>query len=567
MEWRVVKLGIEQFDILHAYGLGILLATACGALVELRDTPCSYVLSCSTGQLPWVNGNMLLECVLPLPDVEEICVCDPCAQEQQLPMTVLDGLLAALFTTPGPRILSVCDLLGKQRMDAEALKKGLLKVTKRTSRWKDFATRMARGKQANWLNDVLRDYHPEHPAFPTLIEGKYDRDIHLLMMIDPSFCFSLRSALSHGRMTEKTQMAVRGTRYAALLAFIGAARFLRAQRLAGALVNCYVPVARNLSLYAETTLPLLLSADEKPDEAALRRWLALAEQALQPQAVWSGLAYQTLLTQGQQQSLSLESGMLECGWLLSLRERLGRGMLAFWQVQLHPNEAQDAQEYLLNCLKRRSADDWFAHLHLWAQGVHMNTEYTGRRYSLEEVRRITEAMNDAENLPLKQVLEREKGTLCFGRALRQIGRYNPSRLRDLLDELQEARAVAQLFPVLHRIVFASELEKAKGHMISVPTEEDMHALLEDIDRYGVVVLVGFLMVLSALRYPHSNENLKYELSTVIRALLALAVQLAALPATQDDHPASHALELFIDDPEVSRDGAFLEEQKESYYGK
>jgi hypothetical protein len=189
MEWRVVKLGIEQFDILHAYGLGILLATACGVPVELRDAAFSYILSCSTGQLPRVHSDMLLDRVLPLPDEEEICVCNPHAHEQQLSMTVLDGLLVALFTTPGPRVLSICDLLGKQRMDAEALKKGLRKVTERISRWKDFATRVARGKQADWLNDVLRDYTPEHPASPTLIEGKSDRDIHLLMMIDPSFCF------------------------------------------------------------------------------------------------------------------------------------------------------------------------------------------------------------------------------------------------------------------------------------------------------------------------------------------------------------------------------------------
>jgi hypothetical protein len=167
-----------------------------------------------------------------------------------------------------------------------------------------------------------------------------------------------------------------------------------------------------------------------------------------------------------------------------------------------------------------------------------------------------------EHPPLKQVLEREKGTLCFGRALRQIGRYNPSRLCDLLDELQEARTVAQLLPVLHRIAFASELVKAKERMIIVPTEEDMRALLEDIDRYGVVVLVGLLMVLSALRYPHSHESLKYELSTLIRALLALAVQVAALTANQD-HPASYAHELFIDDPEVPRDGVLLEEQEEN----
>jgi hypothetical protein len=51
-------------------------------------------------------------------------------------------------------------------------------------------------------------------------------------------------------------------------------RFLRAQRLAGALVNCYVPIARDLSIAADTSLPLLLSTDGSPDQALLRRWLA-----------------------------------------------------------------------------------------------------------------------------------------------------------------------------------------------------------------------------------------------------------------------------------------------------
>jgi hypothetical protein len=560
MQWRVVKLGIEQFDVLHAYGLAILLTTACGVPVALQDTVYCYTLSCPQVELPRVNVTFLLESVLPLPDEEELRLCDLHAQEQKLPVTVLDGLLAALFTTPGSRVLSVSDLLGKQHLDAEALAKGLHKVAKTINQWKAFARRTARRQGIDWLNNVLRDYNPERPAFPILVEGKYEGDINVLMTIDPSFCFSLRSAQSLGRMTEKTQVAVRGTRYAGLLAFIGASRFLRAQRLSSSVVNYYVPIARTLSINAESSLPLLFPVDEKPDQAALGRWLALSQQSLRPEAVWRGLAYQTMLTQGQQQSLSVESGVLECGWLLALQGCLGEDVLAFWQTQLHAKGTHDEQESLLNCLMRRSAGAWFAHLQLMAQSIHANTAYTGWRYSLEEVRKITEAMNDTAHMPLKQVLEREKGTLRFGRALRQVGRYNPSRLRDLLDELQDARTDAQLLPVLHHIVFASEVEKSKKRRIIVPDEDDFAALLEDIDRYGVPVLVGLLMVLSALRYPYSDESLKYELSTLIRALLALAAQMATLPATEDN-PALHSHELFIDDPEVLSGGS-LKEQEE-----
>jgi hypothetical protein len=474
-------------------------------------------------------------------------------------VTVLDGLLAALFTTPGLRVLSVCDLLAKQRMDAKALQRGLHKVAKSISRWKTLAGQVAPVKDVEWLTDVLSDYDWAHPASPTLVVGKSERDINVLMMIDPSFAFSLRSARSDGWMMRKTQVTLRGTRYGALLANVGAARFLRAQRLSGDLVNCYVPVARKLTIGADTSLPLLFPADESPEQAALRRWLALSNEVSQPQVIWSGLAYQTLHTQGQQQSLSLESGVLDNGWLVSLQERIGTGVIAFWQALLSARDARDEQESLLDFLKHRNADAWINHLRIVAQRTNILTESNGRRYSLEEVRTITEVMHDAENIPLKLVLEREQGTRCFGRALRQIGRYNPSKLRDLIDDLEEVQTRAQLFPVLWRIALASELEKAREHKIIVPTENDFAALLDDVDQYGIPVLVGLLLVLSALRYPQSDNALKYELSTLIRTLIALAAQIGPANVSENDQ-STFSHELFIDDPEIL--GGTLEGQED-----
>lgn len=314
----MVKIGTAQFDILHAYGLGILLATACGEPVELREMAHHYTLSCTALRLPHMSCHELLEKVFPLPGEEDVQACTPSARVQRLPVTVLDGLLAALFTTPGQRVHSVFDLLGKQRLDATALQRGLHKVAKSISRWKTLAGRVAPGKEVEWFTDVLNDYDRANPASPILAVGKWERDINVLMMIDPSFAFSLRSARSDGRMTRKTQVTLLGTRYGALLANVGAARFLRAQRLSGALVNCYVPLVSKLTIMADTSLPLLFPVDESPAQAALLRWLSLSNEVSQPHVIWSGLAYQTLHTQGQQQSLSLESGVLDNGWLVSL---------------------------------------------------------------------------------------------------------------------------------------------------------------------------------------------------------------------------------------------------------
>src|SRR6266581_7585465 len=456
MEWSVVKIGIAQFDILHAYGLGILLATACGEPVELCETSSHYVLSSPVKQLPHISCNKLLGKVLPLAREEDLQAYAHGDLEQYLPLTVLDGLLAALFTTPGLRVPSVSELLKKQRLDAKAMHRGLHKAANCIDRWRSLAVKAAHGKEEDWLPNVLDDYNLKHPAHPIITVGKSEKDINVLMMIDPAFSFSLR-------------------------------------------------------------------------------------------------------TQGQQQSLSLESGVLDSGWLISLHERIGTGVINWWRALLSQQGAHDEQEFLLDCLKRRDADAWINHLNRVAQRTNMFTESNTRRYSLAEVRAITEAMHNAEHIPLKRVLERERGTLCFGRALRQIGRYNPSRLRDLLEDLEEVQTRAQLFPVLQRIVLASEIEKEKKRKIIVPTEVDLAALLDDIDQYGIPELVGLLLVLSALRYPSSENALKYELSTLIRVLIVLAVQNGPVHVPVDDQsPLSH--ELFIDDPEVP--GGSLGEQEE-----
>src|SRR6266566_4310685 len=490
MEWSVVKIGIAQFDILHAYGLGILLATACGEPVELCETSSHYVLSSPVKQLPHISCNKLLGKVLPLAREEDLQAYAHGDLEQYLPLTVLDGLLAALFTTPGLRVPSVSELLKKQRLDAKAMHRGLHKAANCIDRWRSLAVKAAHGKEEDWLPNVLDDYNLKHPAHPIITVGKSEKDINVLMMIDPAFSFSLRSTRSDGRMTWKTQVTLRGTRYGSLLAYVGATRFLRTQRLSCELVNCYVPIAENITIRADTSLPLLFPAYESPDRAAIRRWLALSQEVWQPGVVWSGLAYQTLLTQGQQQSLSLESGVLDSGWLISLHERIGTGVINWWRALLSQQGEHDEQEFLLDCLKRRDADAWINHLNRVAQRTNMFTESNTRRYSLAEVRAITEAMHNAEHIPLKRILERERGTLCFGRALRQIGRYNPSRLRDLLEDLEEVQTRAQLFPVLQRIVLASEIEKEKKRKIIVPTEVDLAALLDDIDQYGIPELVG-----------------------------------------------------------------------------
>ena len=172
MKWSVVKTGITQFDILHAYGLSILVASACGEPVELEEVGCHYLLSSPVVQLPRMRCAELLGKVLPLVSEKDLRAYVRCDVEQHLPLTVLDGLLAVLFTTPGIRVLSVSDLLWKQRLDAKAMQRGLRKVAKCIVRWRTLAEKAASGKEADWLTNVLVDYGLEHPTHPILVHSQ-----------------------------------------------------------------------------------------------------------------------------------------------------------------------------------------------------------------------------------------------------------------------------------------------------------------------------------------------------------------------------------------------------------
>ena len=71
MEWRVIKLGAQMFDALHAYGLGVVVASSTNEQVVVQDGGCFYRLSCSSGAVPPVPIDLLDEIFL-LPEPGEV---------------------------------------------------------------------------------------------------------------------------------------------------------------------------------------------------------------------------------------------------------------------------------------------------------------------------------------------------------------------------------------------------------------------------------------------------------------------------------------------------------------
>ena len=164
MEWRVVKTGAQLFDLLHTYGLGLLLAYGCELPVEVSDTGCTYTLTCSVVTAP-AGSSAILDEVLTLPTPGEAEATR--LPEAGLPVANLDGLLTVLFTTPGAvRALSVADLARKRRRDDSAAERAITKARAALARWKDLASREALVGAASWLERILQDYTPGAPAMP-----------------------------------------------------------------------------------------------------------------------------------------------------------------------------------------------------------------------------------------------------------------------------------------------------------------------------------------------------------------------------------------------------------------
>src|SRR5213080_139986 len=128
MEWRVIKMGTETFDILHTYGVGIVLACATNEPVVVQDEGCSYRLSSPCITVPQASVDVLDE-VFQLPQAEEVLrVQQAQSFDPTVPLRVanLDGLLATLITNPeGVRIGSLLALLDKHRFDPSIIERGI----------------------------------------------------------------------------------------------------------------------------------------------------------------------------------------------------------------------------------------------------------------------------------------------------------------------------------------------------------------------------------------------------------------------------------------------------------
>jgi hypothetical protein len=520
MDWCVVKSGANMFDALHAYGLAVLLSHVTSGPISLEDTGIAYALRSSVTSLRPVKINVL-DKVLTLPSVEELQVFE---KDTDVPIQIanLDGLLAVVFTTLGPRVLSVADLIHRKAIDPTVTVDALNKVTKAVQGRKRNTRKVSAGSP-DWLQHLLRAYDPGSPVAP-VPEINSSKGSAIQMTVDPAFSCAPRRVVSDGLLTHKLGVIIEGTSFAPLLTTIGAARFLRAQRLASNLVGYYLPIASALTVEPDTALPILweTARELSIDRAILSQCLkysgitASAYEIAAANTSWETFAYQVLQTLGVQQSISYTRGSVNNSWLRAVGQHAGSHVLRYWRLVARSSNSEMPYDIdnLLDALLTHNLRSWQAHLREIALCVASRQDKADkgelfnriRLYTLQEVKEITLRMDTSVSIPLSHVLEQQDGTIRFGHALRLLGRYNPSILRDLIDELDLAHNRENLLRTLTWLAQECALASAKTKFIFVPTDDDLKHLLDDVDRYGARAIAGLLIILSALRYPRTGAE-------------------------------------------------------------
>ncbi len=400
MKKRVVKTGAQMFDALHAYGLATVLATATNRPATLEDEGVSYLVTTAAKKVS-SDEIAVPNDMFPIPTLEELQSFSWAGEDVPTPYALMDGLLAALFTQRGVRLVSLDDLVTKRAIFSSHVQDSMMKVRTATRRWTTYATRQA-GRSGAWVTDMLQDYDDQRPQLPVPKHATLKQDITIPMTIDPSFGYSTRRPLSDGLIVEKTGIAVTGARYAGILAYVGATRFLRAQRVAGNLVVLYVPLASFLSVDRWTRLRPLRSADMPVRHAIVSRWLAYACGDEACDGHWDGLSYQILQTQGAQQSIPRGYGSFDLAWLTGIKGQSTQPLISLWRAILAQDHATLPYEIdnLVDCLMDRQLDAWSAHLRdvAWWQ---LRSSYDDTYlYTLESVNSSFRSQHGSKGTPL-----------------------------------------------------------------------------------------------------------------------------------------------------------------------
>jgi hypothetical protein len=368
MEYCIVNTGEAMLDMLCASGLGIVLATATMDTVALHDEGIRWRIKCARPSRSDAVADVARK-VLALPSEETLKDFLGAKREFDAMSANCDGLFAATYTSPGARVHSLHDLAIRSQSRPQLVIDSLAKVQRLIKR---LLRPVDTDKSLATMTDLETQYRTGVDPLPQ-VAAKASGEMSIPMTFAPSFAYSTRQPCSDGLVARQSNLTLRNEPYRLLLAYVGAARFLRAQRVNGNLVNLYVPLPRRMTISPDTALPPLRSRNVSPKQALLVQWLSFINSTPTIQTEWQAIAYQTLQTQGQQQSISINRGLLSYDWLRDLEKQAGPDLVVKWGHMLMREDLVHSSEieHLVDVLWNRSGISWLQHLGALSRAVNL----------------------------------------------------------------------------------------------------------------------------------------------------------------------------------------------------
>ena len=184
-------------------------------------------------------------------------------------------------------------------------------------------------------------------------------------------------------------------------------------------MNLYVPIFGELHVRPGFRVPLLTKVDLPSQQVAV---VQLLSQYLECGNAVTAIICQTLQPQGTKQPLSLSRTHISTRLLCKLEQAGLVLLLSRWHghlsapLKLSPLD----QDLLCDAIVSQSYAAWCGHLRDVARAVNAHADNATLAYSVKEVSAMISSDVHCEN-PLFCALERDQGTLRFGRSLRSLG--------------------------------------------------------------------------------------------------------------------------------------------------
>jgi hypothetical protein len=497
MVFTILKTGFSSFDALHALGLAILLSETCQTKVNIANNDISFVLTLALLSIPRISTECM-DRILDLPKPEEIL--ELSKNPDDICFLNLDGLLAVSLSLPGPRVVSVSDLIYKpflnQKQRSDRVNSSLTKVLSIVDRVKDYLNTQIRTNQNNFLDDILADYSPNQPKAP-VIEKYVDRkrSLPIWSVLEPALGFSNRSPASNC-MLESYNLTIKGTRFAILLAVIAAARMLRAQRFEGQNILFWVPKVTQGVILPSSALPTLHFFKGNLETTVLFHALDMA-RTITPIS-HEGFYYRVYSERGPQQPLPTEEGEISLENIRKLSSR----QINYWKQKCESSFPLELH-LLARALFDRSFEECIKFFISWHDQI---IKYGSTlNYSLDNLLEVIDMLDPDSKQPLSKVLDEKSGARKFGALLRQLHETNRGEYLESYEMLKIAKSPEDILSVLSRTMSEIVTMNPKKSVFRVfPTNNDVKILLEQIECYGTSPIAQILIILASIHVSRKN---------------------------------------------------------------